>query len=72
MRVDVKLGDSTVATLDVEVTEDLAEQEADQYVGDDDSSLRAAAAVWNSLSSNAVFVINGKTYTAAECAEWWA
>lgn len=47
------------------------EQGADEYLGED-GTLRAAAMAWRTLKDNGVFTVNGKSYSAAECAEWWA
>ena len=73
MDVTVALGNGQVIVGHVEVDQpDPLEAEADEYIGDGDSSLRAAAVAWNAISRNGVFTVNGRSYDASDCAEWWA
>jgi hypothetical protein len=74
MQVEVALGGGEVAVGQIEVDAGVepAEIAADRAMGDDDSSLRAAAVAWNALARNGVFTVNGHQYSATECAEWWA
>ncbi len=69
--VTVALGDHAVL-IPVETTQDPREIEADKEMGDDDSSLRDAAVAWAALKNDATYTVNGTTYTASDCAEWWA
>ena len=64
-------GRVTVGHVDVGQPDE-CEREADEWTGDDDSSLRAAAVAWEAVTRNGVFTVNGKTYEASECADWWA
>jgi hypothetical protein len=71
MQVSITLGNVLAGSVAVE-TSDAQETAADTEMGDDDSSLRAAATVWNALRREGVFTVNGRSFTATECAEWWA
>jgi hypothetical protein len=62
MDVTVALGDGRVIVGHVEV----------EQPDDADDDLGAAAVAWNAISRNGVFTVNGRSYDASECAEWWA
>lgn len=64
--VAVSLGGGEVIVGSVEVDHDGPEESAE------DTAARAAAVAWNALTRNSVFTVNGRRYTARECAEWWA
>lgn len=38
----------------------------------DNEPAQAAASAWSALCRKAEFVIGDQTFTATECAEWWA
>lgn len=38
----------------------------------DNDPLRAAAVAWSAIARNGSFTAGDRTFTAAECAEWWA
>ena len=70
--VTITLDGTMVGSVEVSGPDPL-EAEADSYVGDTDSSARAAAVAWEAVAKRAVFTVNrGRQFTAEECAEWWA
>lgn len=47
----------------------------DEYSEDDspeERAARAAAVAWNFLAKNAIYKVDGHSFTASDCAEWWA
>jgi hypothetical protein len=65
MRVAVSLGTVPVGSIEVKVSDGPAERPADR-------EFQAAAMAWDAITRNGVFTVDGKRFTAAECAEWWA
>lgn len=39
---------------------------------EDDDYLRVAATAWAAIASRGRFTVDGNTYSADECKEWWA
>lgn len=46
--------------------------EYDENEEPEERAKRAAAVAWNFLAKNAIYKVDGHSFTASDCAEWWA